>query len=49
MTGETLGEMGAAVPVNIKGQTIYVCCQGWVAKVKADPDTYLAKVMAERN
>lgn len=48
VTGEPLGSMGAAIPVTVKGQTIYVCCRGCVAKVQRDPDGYLRKVMAER-
>lgn len=49
VTGEELGAHGAAIPVNIHGQTIYVCCRGCVAKVKASPEKYLAIVNAERN
>ncbi len=48
VTGEPLGGMGPAIPVSIKGQTIYVCCRGCVAKVQRDPDTFLRKVEAER-
>ena len=46
--GEELGSMGPPIPVTVKGQTVYVCCRGCVSKVQRDPDTYLAKVMAER-
>ncbi len=49
MEGEALGSMGPAIPVTVKGETIYVCCQGCAKRVKADPDRYLAKVMAERS
>ena len=48
VTGETLGSMGPAIPVNVKGQTIYVCCEGCATDVKSDPDAHLAKVFAER-
>ena len=48
VTGEDLGSMGTPVPVAVKGQTIYVCCQGCAGKVRKDPDAYLAKVMKER-
>ncbi|MHB1426477.1 MAG: hypothetical protein ACYC3I_25225 [Gemmataceae bacterium] len=41
--------MGTPIPVTVKGQTIYVCCRGCVAKVERDPDTYLRKVQAERD
>lgn len=46
--GDDLGAMGTPIPVTVKGQTIYVCCRGCVAKVQRDPDTHLAKVAAER-
>lgn len=49
VTDEPLGSMGPPVPVTVKGQTIYVCCQGCVETVQADPDLYLAKVMRERS
>jgi hypothetical protein len=48
VTGEPLGTMGTPIPVTVKGQTIYVCCKGCVAKVQANPDFYLQKVQAER-
>ena len=48
VTGEELGSMGTPVPVMVKGQTIYVCCQGCAGKVRKDPDAYLAKVKRER-
>jgi YHS domain-containing protein len=40
--------MGEPIPVQVKGQTIYVCCKSCAAKVKKDPDKYLKKVEAER-
>jgi hypothetical protein len=49
VTGEPLGTMGTPIPVTVKGQTIYVCCKGCVAKVQANPDFYLQKVQAERD
>ncbi len=49
VTGEPLGTMGTPIPVTVKGQTIYVCCKGCVAKVQANPDFYLQKVQAERS
>jgi YHS domain-containing protein len=47
VTGEPL-DPSSAVAVMVRGQTIYVCCQGCAAKVRRDPEPYLAKVMAER-
>ena len=48
VTGKDLGSMGKPVAVKVKGDTIYVCCQGCVAKVNANPDVYLAKVLKEK-
>lgn len=48
VTGEDLGSMGPAIPVTVRGQTIYVCCRGCAADVQRDPDPYLAKVQAGR-
>ena len=47
--GDELASMGTPIPVQVKGQTIYVCCNGCVNKVKKDPDKYLKKVEAERS
>lgn len=44
VTGEELDPAGGAIPVTVRGQTVYVCCQGCVGKVKKNPDLYLAKV-----
>ena len=49
VTDEKLGKMGPAVPVTIKGQTIYICCPGCMKTVQGDPDQYIAKVMRERS
>ncbi len=46
--GDELGAMGPPIPVNVRGDTVYVCCRGCVAKVQRDPDKYLPKVLAER-
>lgn len=48
VTGDELGTMGQPRPVTVKGQTIYVCCQGCVQQVKSNPDLYLQKVEGER-
>lgn len=47
--GDVLGEMGEPIPVSVKGQTVFVCCKGCVAKVQRDPDKYLAIANAERS
>ena len=48
VTDDELGSMGKPIPVTVRGQTIWVCCRGCVAKVQRDPDKYLRKVEAER-
>ena len=48
MTGEELGSMGKPLTVTLKGQTVYVCCRGCVAKAQADADKTLAAVAADR-
>ena len=48
VTGEELGSHGAAIPVSIQGQTIYVCCESCVNAVRRNPGAYLPKVEAER-
>lgn len=48
VTDDELGSMGAPIPVTVRGQTIWVCCRGCVAKLQRDPDKYLRKVAAER-
>lgn len=45
---EQLGAHGSPIPVTVRGQTIFVCCQGCVRRVQADPDRFLAKVAQER-
>ena len=48
VTGEELGSHGAAIPVTVQGQTIYVCCESCVNAVRRNPGLYLPKVEAER-
>lgn len=47
--GDALDSMGPPVGVTVKGEKVFVCCQGCIAKVKSNPDLYLAKVVAERS
>jgi hypothetical protein len=41
---ERLGSMGAPVKLDIKGQTVFVCCASCKRKALAEPDKTLAKV-----
>jgi uncharacterized protein (TIGR03000 family) len=42
--GIRLGSMGVPVKVTLKGQTVYLCCEGCQEKANADPDKTLEKV-----
>ncbi|QDV78334.1 hypothetical protein [Botrimarina mediterranea] len=42
VSGQPLGAMGKPIPVTIGDKTIYVCCEGCIAKVKANPAKYFA-------
>lgn len=43
-TDERLGSMGPPPKLDIRGQTVFVCCKSCERKAKADPDATLAKV-----
>ncbi len=43
-TDERLGSMGPPVKLMVKGQPVFVCCEGCQKKALADPDKTLAKV-----
>lgn len=44
VTGEPLGEMGTPVKVSLKGQTVFLCCDGCKEKAARNPDKTLAAV-----
>jgi hypothetical protein len=44
VTGAPLGSMGDPIKVLIDDRSLYLCCQGCVAKVKNAPETYTPKV-----
>lgn len=44
VSGEPLGSMGKPFKVTVKGQDVFLCCQGCEAEIKAEPDKYLAKL-----
>jgi len=41
------GTIDKAQYADVDGVRVYVCCPGCVAKVKADPEKYIAKLKAE--
>ncbi len=44
VSGEMLGVMGAPEKIEVKGQTVWICCDDCKDKLLADPDKYLAKL-----
>lgn len=44
VSGETLGSMGDPVEVTVEGQTVKLCCPMCEAKLREDPDKYLARL-----
>jgi YHS domain-containing protein len=44
VSGEALGTMGAPPKMEVKGQTVFLCCEGCKDKLLANPDEYLAKL-----
>lgn len=42
VTREKLGSMGPPIPVQVKGQTVYVCCEGCVNALRRNPEKYLS-------
>lgn len=44
VTGELLGSMGAPIKVDVKGQPVFICCEGCQEDLLAKPDEYLAKL-----
>ncbi len=42
ISGDDLHEMGMPVKVSRGNRAVFVCCDGCVAKIKANPDKYLA-------
>lgn len=43
-TGEKLGSMGVPIKVDVKGQPVFLCCNGCKEDVQKKPDTVLAKL-----
>ena len=41
------GKVNRKQYADVKGYRVYVCCPGCVAKIKADPDKYLAAIKAK--
>lgn len=44
-----LGSMGVPVRIMVKGQPVFVCCEGCTKKAKTDPEQTLAKALKGKN
>ena len=44
ITGAALGSMGVPVKITLRGQTVFLCCQGCVGKAKRNAEETLKKV-----
>ena len=44
VSGEMLGTMGAPIKVEVKGQSVWICCEGCRKQLLENPDEYLAKL-----
>ena len=47
VSGEMLGTMGPPKKVEVNGREVWICCESCEAKIKADPEKYLAKLRNE--
>jgi hypothetical protein len=43
VSGESLGSMGAPIKVTRGDRVIFLCCQGCVRRIQANPDQYLGR------
>lgn len=44
VSGELLGTMGTPIKIDVKGQPVFICCEGCKEKLLSTPDEYLAKL-----
>ena len=44
VSGELLGTMGVPIKIDVKGQPVFICCDGCKEKLLSTPDEYLAKL-----
>ncbi|MCY2995825.1 MAG: hypothetical protein NTY19_49450 [Planctomycetota bacterium] len=44
VTDKPLGTMGKPYKVQVKGQTVFLCCDGCEEELQKDPDKYLTKL-----
>ena len=44
VSGQPLGAMGKPYKVTVQGREVFLCCPGCEAKIKENPEEYLAKL-----
>lgn len=44
VSGEMLGTMGAPIKMDVKGQQVWICCEGCREQLEENPDKYLAQL-----
>jgi Cu(I)/Ag(I) efflux system membrane fusion protein len=44
VSGEMLGTMGVPEKIEVEGKTVWICCGGCDAKIRAEPEKYLSKI-----
>ena len=44
VSDEPLGSMGVPIKVDVKGQSVWICCDGCREDLLAEPDKYLEKL-----
>lgn len=44
VSGDPLGAMGKPYKVTVQGREVFLCCPGCEAKIKENPEKYLAKL-----
>ncbi len=49
VSGEALGSMGTPTKLDVKGEAIFICCDGCKSAVEEEPDKYLAKLQGSNN
>ena len=47
VSGELLGTMGATIKIDVKGQPVFICCEGCKEQLLSKADEYLAKLKNE--
>ncbi len=44
VTGKPLGSMGTPGRLEVRGEVVFICCDGCSSAIQADPEKYLAKI-----